>query len=279
MWKKKIIVPIVAMLLFVGVFSTTNAAALTESQIQAIIGLLGSFGADQATITNVNAALRGSATVPSVPNDRACLALTLRLYKGMSDANTRGEVSKLQEFLLTTGDYTHPVITGYFGAATEVAVQRFQMRNGIVTGGTAATTGFGSIGSSTRSAMARCGGVISVTPPLTSQTLSASPTSGAKPLTVTFASKVPGNAYAGMYWIDFGDGATAYPNACSPSTSGPADSCGAPGYNTHTYTAPGTYIAVLYRKAEGPGTCSAQHCPIDLTNRSAVGSVQIVVNN
>src|SRR3989344_7627853 len=37
-----------------------QAAGLTEPQIQAILGLLASFGVDQAIVENTNAALRGS---------------------------------------------------------------------------------------------------------------------------------------------------------------------------------------------------------------------------
>ncbi|MEK7147621.1 MAG: hypothetical protein AAB806_01960, partial [Patescibacteria group bacterium] len=42
-----------------GAVSPVSAAALTQAQIDAIIGLLQSFGADQSTISNVNASLTG----------------------------------------------------------------------------------------------------------------------------------------------------------------------------------------------------------------------------
>ena len=45
-----------------------RAAALTESQISAILSLLSSFGADQSVINNVNVALGGTAPVPNGPS-------------------------------------------------------------------------------------------------------------------------------------------------------------------------------------------------------------------
>ena len=43
----------------VGMASPVSAAALTQAQVDAIIGLLQSFGADQSTISNVQASLTG----------------------------------------------------------------------------------------------------------------------------------------------------------------------------------------------------------------------------
>lgn len=46
-----------------GFTLTARAAALTQSQIDAIVSLLQSFGADQATINNVQTALGGTPTL------------------------------------------------------------------------------------------------------------------------------------------------------------------------------------------------------------------------
>jgi peptidoglycan hydrolase-like protein with peptidoglycan-binding domain len=79
------------------------------------------------------------------------LTLTSDLYKG-----TKGEdVKQLQTFLKTTGDYTYPEITGYYGTQTELAVQRYQKRNNIVSSGTPTTTGYGNVGPSTRASITR----------------------------------------------------------------------------------------------------------------------------
>ncbi len=87
----------------------------------------------------------------------ACVDLTRTLRLGSTDAETSGEVTKLQQYLTQTGDYTYGSITGYFGPATEAAVQRFQCRKGIICQGTPEGTGYGVVGARTRAAM-RCTG-------------------------------------------------------------------------------------------------------------------------
>ncbi len=79
-----------------------------------------------------------------------CTTLTRDLYIGLNDAGTLGEVSKLQKFLKSQGDYTYPTITGFFGAATQQAVQKFQARTGVVSSGSPASTGWGVVGPATR---------------------------------------------------------------------------------------------------------------------------------
>jgi len=86
-----------------------------------------------------------------------CPLFTRVLARGMSDRETGGDITRLQLFLRSTGDYTYPEITGYFGVATEQAVQRWQARNGVVSSGTPDTTGYGVVGPKTQAAMARCG--------------------------------------------------------------------------------------------------------------------------
>lgn len=86
-----------------------------------------------------------------------CTNVVRNLYLGMNDAETGAEVSALQRFLTETGDFTYGEITGYFGPATEGAVQRFQCREMQLCSGGAETNGWGIIGPRTRSAMgARC---------------------------------------------------------------------------------------------------------------------------
>lgn len=66
--------------------------------------------------------------------------------------NSRGaQVSALQEFLKRDiALYPEGLVTGFFGPATERAVQRFQTKYNIVTKGTPATTGYGAVGPKTR---------------------------------------------------------------------------------------------------------------------------------
>ncbi|MEK7390798.1 MAG: peptidoglycan-binding protein [Patescibacteria group bacterium] len=81
---------------------------------------------------------------------QVCVELDRNLYYGLNDTRTAGQVSKLQKFLKVKGDFTYPTITGFFGAATQLAVQRFQKRIGLVSYGTPASTGFGFVGPTTR---------------------------------------------------------------------------------------------------------------------------------
>lgn len=65
------------------------------------------------------------------------------------------DVIQLQQFLQSAGTYTYPEITGYFGPATQQAVQAWQAQQGIVSSGTAASTGYGVVGPATRAAISR----------------------------------------------------------------------------------------------------------------------------
>lgn len=118
-------------------FATPSAhAALTASQIQSILSLLQSFGADQTTINNVNASLTGQPTtpVPSTPSSSSCSAFTRDLTVG----STGADVMDLQKILNGNG---YPVAsTGagspgnestYFGSLTQSALAKWQAANGI----------------------------------------------------------------------------------------------------------------------------------------------------
>lgn len=156
----------------------THAAGLTESQIQAVTGLLKSFDVDSETIGAIQAQLNGSyantSDEDSVPNTQntptktrapttssepkkfgvpatfpgasACGHLMRNLGKGDSG----DDVLHLQGFLQNTGDFTHGSTTGYFGEITEKALKQWQTREGIVASGEATSTGFGAFGPKTR---------------------------------------------------------------------------------------------------------------------------------
>src|SRR3989338_2297563 len=65
-----------------------QAAALTQAQIQSIVSLLASFGADSATIANVTAALNGQATPGTGGGSAgACPALSRDLQQGSTGAD------------------------------------------------------------------------------------------------------------------------------------------------------------------------------------------------
>lgn len=92
-----------------------------------------------------------------------CLALTFNLGPDDTDAETGGEVSKLQEWLIRqpgtyvgTSIYPEARITGYFGPATMRAVQKWQAKHGLVASGDPDSTGYGYVGRKTRAAMQNC---------------------------------------------------------------------------------------------------------------------------
>src|SRR3989338_11332112 len=76
-----------------SVVAPAQAAALTSAQIQAIVGLLQSFGADQSVINNVSVALGGSSSDP-----RSCGTFA-DLKHGDFDDDFGGRVSQLQTWL------------------------------------------------------------------------------------------------------------------------------------------------------------------------------------
>jgi peptidoglycan hydrolase-like protein with peptidoglycan-binding domain len=127
-------------LLMVAVFglAPTANAALTETQITAIISLLTSFGADATTIANVDASLRGGSPTtmpnptPTPPGSNLCTRLMLHLKMGSRGA----DVTRLQLFLKARG-HLNAEATGYFGAMTQAAVRKFQAENNISSTGEA----------------------------------------------------------------------------------------------------------------------------------------------
>lgn len=121
----------VAASLVVGVASfgvTAHAAALTAAQVSSIISLLQSFGADAATIANVQASLTGSApSVPSTPSTPSSCSFTRDLTLGATGA----DVTSLQQTLISKGYAIAAGATGYFGAQTQAAVMAWQKAAGI----------------------------------------------------------------------------------------------------------------------------------------------------
>lgn len=106
-----------------------------------------------AQITSLQAQLVAQQEVSSSSGGGQCVQFTHSMYMGVSDSTTAGEVTKLQNFLTKSGDYTYGEITGYFGPATQEAVQRWQAKNGVVSYGDPDTTGYGLVGKKTRAKM------------------------------------------------------------------------------------------------------------------------------
>jgi peptidoglycan hydrolase-like protein with peptidoglycan-binding domain len=89
--------------------------------------------------------------------------LTRRLSVGM----TSGQVKLLQQMLAQDPIiYPEAITSGYYGSLTAKAIQRFQIKYNIVSSGTPATTGFGSVGPKTLAKLNEVFGVQTTTPTL-----------------------------------------------------------------------------------------------------------------
>jgi peptidoglycan hydrolase-like protein with peptidoglycan-binding domain len=167
--------------------NTAAQNGLSETQIQAVLNLLSSFGAQDSVVSNVESSLRGrghngdaprpprpnfgtstdshmgSSTedhmgrpdVPpglaknNFPGASACGLLMRNLRRGSSG----DDVHQLQNFLLNSGDLDTGTTTGFFGEKTERALQNWQARMGVANSGDANSTGFGALGPKTRMIM------------------------------------------------------------------------------------------------------------------------------
>ncbi|MDO8517771.1 MAG: peptidoglycan-binding domain-containing protein [bacterium] len=108
------------------------ASKLTTMQVQAILSLLASFGADQAVIDNVSASLNG---LPSATPIRGSLA---KLVRNLDVGSTGDDVKALQVFLnghgfivVSSGGGSPGNETSRFGGLTRAALAKFQAANNI----------------------------------------------------------------------------------------------------------------------------------------------------
>lgn len=147
-----------------GAVSPVSAAALTQAQIDAIIGLLQSFGADQSTISNVQTSLTGGTPTGGTGGTTGSYVFNANLTMG----NTGADVMNLQKVLNSSAD-TQVAASGvgsagnessYFGALTKAAVIKFQKKYGI-------TPAVGYVGAITRAKLNTMGGVVVTPPPVT----------------------------------------------------------------------------------------------------------------
>lgn len=128
--KKVVTALVVVAMIFGAVFalSSVKAYALTEAQIQSILSLLSSFGADQATVNNVDSSLRGLPTSGTGTTGATACTFTRSLTIGSQGA----DVTCLQDYLTGTGHFTFSGgSTGFFGSVTQSAVSAWQAANSV----------------------------------------------------------------------------------------------------------------------------------------------------
>ncbi len=108
---------------------SASAASLTQSQIDAIVGLLQSFGASASTISNVQAALAGQPTSGTPSTSSGSYTFSQNLTVGSKGA----DVKALQQFLnahnytiAKSGAGSPGNESDYFGPATKAALAKFQ---------------------------------------------------------------------------------------------------------------------------------------------------------
>lgn len=135
-----------------------------------------------------------------------CVDLRYNLIYRSRDARTNGEVSDLQDFLISNG-YLSGEPTGYFGAVTLAAVRKFQSAAGI---GMPTTPGYGAIGPKSRAKIKAmtCGGAVATESSLPATTLAPSPAPVTKtPPTIPATTATPLPAVI-----------TPLPFGCTPNT-------------------------------------------------------------
>jgi PKD repeat protein/outer membrane murein-binding lipoprotein Lpp len=255
---------IVSALLIGSLFiSVPSAHALSvediNAKVQALLAQIETLQKQLAQIVEQRQAALSD--VQSAAARPACFRLDRILREG-----TRGDdVLTLQQVLKDKGFFAGDP-TGYFGALTRAAVERFQAAQSIVSAGAPETTGYGLVGPATRRILWKCDDDATGT-----MRFSAAPQRGAAPLEVTFKTWVSGfRAPADSYTIDFGDGASEKVADCYA----PADACIDAGVNTHTYQKDGAYTAILYHIVDPCGSNS--YCKAAI-HREAVAKVRISV--
>ena len=219
-----------------------SAATAAELQAQAQ-SLLAQIAALQAQLGG------GGTVVTGVQTDSSSCPLVGRsLRRGVSGP----DVTRLQQFLARDPSiYPEAIVSGYYGALTEAAVQRWQVKYNIVSSGSPSTTGYGVVGPRTAAAIALLcttgsyGGVagpVTTAQPTVGGFITVSPISGAAPLTVNVTATVnTANSCAGaVYSLDFGDGSTVQQIPVSAGNCGQLNQT-----YPHTYQYGGNYQIVL----------------------------------
>ncbi|VAW32538.1 hypothetical protein MNBD_CPR01-219, partial [hydrothermal vent metagenome] len=120
-----------AMVASFAVVAPAHAASLTSAQVQSILSLLSSFGADSATISNVQSALTGTSVNTGSTGGTTTTTSSCNFTASLTIGAKGADVTCLQNALIAAG-YTIPAgATGYFGSQTQSAVAAWQSANSV----------------------------------------------------------------------------------------------------------------------------------------------------
>ena len=246
---KKTIILFSFIFLFAPFFAGAVGLAELNTQIADMLAKVFTLQAQLKRAQMINAFATSTATsTPSIEQEPFNLAC-LKLKRNLSRGDSGSDVVDLQLFLArNTYIYPEALITGKYGLATERAVKRYQVYNGIIAYGSPSSTGWGVVGPKTRAKMAsNCSEPENKTATTTATTsevlikpLSLSRVLGDAPLN-TFA-KFTLSDVCVSYFIDWGDGtAPAKRDATSVVCTGEQDDITL----NHVYTKPGIYTILL----------------------------------
>ncbi|OGD67002.1 hypothetical protein A2442_02610 [Candidatus Campbellbacteria bacterium RIFOXYC2_FULL_35_25] len=161
----KVLGTTLALAMVLSIAAPVGAAGLTTDQVTAILSLLSSFGADQATINNVNSALTGVPTTGGTTTGGTCSSYVFN--SDLKIGSTGADVLNLQKILnadgvniASTGAGSPGNETSYFGALTDAGVVRFQNKYASeILAPVGLINGTGYVGASTRAKLnAMCTG-------------------------------------------------------------------------------------------------------------------------
>lgn len=170
--------------------SSASAAALTQAQVDAIISLLQSFGADATTVANVNASLTGGTTTTTTTTSTSGITFSRDLKLGDTGADVKNLQIILNKDAATqvagSGTGSSGYESTYFGALTKAAVINFQAKYASeVLTPLGLTAGTGYVGAATRAKLnAIAGGTTTTTTTGTTTTTTGTTTTGGTTTTV-----------------------------------------------------------------------------------------------
>lgn len=185
----------ISIIVVCGFGSVTYAQSTSvQSQIDALLAQIAALQAQiQAAINNQQSTTPVSTPAPTTESSTffffgQCPSFSRNLQPLM----TGPDVAGLQAFLSgNISIYPERLITGYYGNATQRAVQQFQIARGIISSGSPETTGFGAVGPRTRTAiLAEC----KTSPGSNPGTTPTNPTTPTQPVQPTQRTCYTGNA-------------------------------------------------------------------------------------